>query len=314
MDSHIIEPSPRPDSPPRMLQVGQMAARLASDCCSARGLCADRRDKLLKLLDTRGQNCTPNNSHAYLTSPVPAMPSAIRLFRTAEGLNTTTRRAEIGAGSLVFGLRPRRSPLSRNVNVPNPEIFTASPASSRSAIASMIESTNSADSRRDRPISLRTASTQIGARHRRHGANSFQLATSVASPPRRSNDGCSRYASPGPSQPASLAAQGRTDCLARRQKPRAYSVPAASAVGATMSRYVPPTPALWLLPLCVAQAATEGLVAGCRTGAVGASRQATEIRGQADHMPAPRGCRSLRHSQFRLFLGDSSRPSFLGNE
>ena len=56
MDSHIIEPSPRPDSPPRMLQVGQMAARLASDCCSARGLCADRRDKLLKLLDTRGQN------------------------------------------------------------------------------------------------------------------------------------------------------------------------------------------------------------------------------------------------------------------
>ena len=30
-------------------------------CCSARGLRADRRDKLLKLLDTRGQNCTPNN-------------------------------------------------------------------------------------------------------------------------------------------------------------------------------------------------------------------------------------------------------------
>ena len=134
------------------------AMALLQDCCSARGLCADRRDKLLKLHDTRGQNCTPNNSHAYLSSPVPAMPSAIRLFRTAEGLNTTTRRAEIGAGSLVFGLRPRRSPLSRNVNVPNPEIFTASPASSRSAIASMIESTNSADSRRDRPISLRTAS------------------------------------------------------------------------------------------------------------------------------------------------------------
>ena len=30
-------------------------------CCSARGLHADRRDKLLKLLDTGGQNCTPNN-------------------------------------------------------------------------------------------------------------------------------------------------------------------------------------------------------------------------------------------------------------
>ena len=31
-------------------------------CCSARGLRADRRDKLLNLLDTRGQNCTPNNT------------------------------------------------------------------------------------------------------------------------------------------------------------------------------------------------------------------------------------------------------------
>ena len=33
-----------------------------ANCCSARGLRADRRDKLLKLLDTGGQNCTPNNS------------------------------------------------------------------------------------------------------------------------------------------------------------------------------------------------------------------------------------------------------------
>ena len=31
-------------------------------CCPARGLRADRRDKLLKLLDTGGQNCTPNNT------------------------------------------------------------------------------------------------------------------------------------------------------------------------------------------------------------------------------------------------------------
>ena len=31
-------------------------------CCSARGLRADRRDKLLKWLDTGGQNCTPNNT------------------------------------------------------------------------------------------------------------------------------------------------------------------------------------------------------------------------------------------------------------
>ena len=32
------------------------------DCCSARGLRADRHDKLLKLFDTGGQNCTPNDS------------------------------------------------------------------------------------------------------------------------------------------------------------------------------------------------------------------------------------------------------------
>ena len=31
-------------------------------CCSARGLRADRRDKLLKWLDTGGQNCTPSNT------------------------------------------------------------------------------------------------------------------------------------------------------------------------------------------------------------------------------------------------------------
>ena len=37
-------------------------ARLAAACCSARGLRADRHDKLLKLFDTGGQNCTPNNT------------------------------------------------------------------------------------------------------------------------------------------------------------------------------------------------------------------------------------------------------------
>ena len=31
-------------------------------CCSARGLRADRHDKLLKLFDTGGQNCTPNDT------------------------------------------------------------------------------------------------------------------------------------------------------------------------------------------------------------------------------------------------------------
>ena len=241
------------------------------------------------------------------------MPSAIRLFRTAEGLNTTTRRAEIGAGSLVFGLRPRRSPLSRNVNVPNPEIFTASP--SFQPVGDRVDDRSHELCR----FTARQANfsqdglTQIGARHRRHSAKSFHLATSVASPPGRSNDGCSRYASPGPSQPASLAVQGRTDCLARRQKPRAHSVPATAAVGATMSRYVPPCPHGAASPLRRAGRDRRPR-RGMPNRAAGASRQVTDIRGQADHMPAPHRCRSLRHGQFKLILGGASRPSFLGNE
>ena len=38
-----------------------LEAVFGPDCCSARGLRADRRDKLLKWRDTGGQNCTPNN-------------------------------------------------------------------------------------------------------------------------------------------------------------------------------------------------------------------------------------------------------------
>ena len=44
---------------------GDLVKILWSDgCCSARGLRADRHDKLLKLFDTGGQNCTPNNTPA----------------------------------------------------------------------------------------------------------------------------------------------------------------------------------------------------------------------------------------------------------
>ena len=39
-----------------------------SVCCSARGLRADRHDKLLKLFDTGGQNCTPNNRVGFWKS------------------------------------------------------------------------------------------------------------------------------------------------------------------------------------------------------------------------------------------------------
>ena len=41
--------------------------------------------------------------------------------------------------------------------------------------------------------------------------------------------------------------------------------------------------------------------------AAGASRQATDTCGQADHTPAPHRCRSLRNGQFRLVFGNSSQ-------
>ena len=49
---------------PRTVWLSQPAQNILDglDCCSARGLRADRRDKLLKSLDTGGQNCTPNNT------------------------------------------------------------------------------------------------------------------------------------------------------------------------------------------------------------------------------------------------------------
>ena len=53
-----------PASSPHATRHRHPGARDASPppgCCSARGLRADRRDKLLKWLDTGGQNCTPNN-------------------------------------------------------------------------------------------------------------------------------------------------------------------------------------------------------------------------------------------------------------
>ena len=69
------------------------------------------------------------------------------------------------------------------------------------------------------------------------------------------------------------------------------------------------TPAL--IRACASWSATSasrswvsiGNVSGNR--AAGASRRATNIRGQADYMPAPLGRRSLRHGQFRLIFGGS---------
>ena len=52
----------------------------------------------------------------------------MRFLRIAEGLNTMTRRGEIGTSLPVLGLRPTRWPFLRTTNEPNDDSFTVSPA------------------------------------------------------------------------------------------------------------------------------------------------------------------------------------------
>src|SRR5579863_1569509 len=83
-----------------------------------------------------------------------ACPSAselIRCLRIADGLNTITRRGEIGTSLPVFGLRPIRWPFLRTTNEPNDDSFTVSPRSRQSVISLSTSSTRVADSVRDRP-------------------------------------------------------------------------------------------------------------------------------------------------------------------
>ena len=51
----------------------------------------------------------------------------MRCLRIADGLNTITRRGEIGTSVPVFGLRPMRWPFLRTMNEPNDDNFTVSP-------------------------------------------------------------------------------------------------------------------------------------------------------------------------------------------
>src|SRR5436853_7815033 len=64
-----------------------------------------------------------------------------------EGWNMTTRRAETGIISPVFGLRPGRLFLLRRQKTPKPESFTVSPCSSSVEISSKNAITISAASR-----------------------------------------------------------------------------------------------------------------------------------------------------------------------
>ena len=75
----------------------------------------------------------------------------MRCLRIADGLNTITRRGEIGTSLPVFGLRPTRWPFLRTTNEPNDDSFTVSPRSRQSVISFSTSSTSVADSVRDNP-------------------------------------------------------------------------------------------------------------------------------------------------------------------
>src|SRR5215468_3220450 len=82
----------------------------------------------------------------------------MRCLRIADGLNTITRRGEIGTSVPVFGFRPIRWPFLRTTNEPNDESFTVSPRSRQSVISFSTSSTSAEDSVRDRPTFWYTAS------------------------------------------------------------------------------------------------------------------------------------------------------------
>src|ERR1700733_6372660 len=84
-------------------------------------------------------------------SPLLALWPLIRCFRMADGLNTITRRGEIGTSVPVLGLRPMRWPFLRTMNEPNDESFTVSPFSRQSVISFSTSSTKADDSVRDKP-------------------------------------------------------------------------------------------------------------------------------------------------------------------
>jgi hypothetical protein len=107
----------------------------------------DRTDDLhLVEADVPGMGGTPSEAVGTL----PFVGELIRCLRVADGLNTITRRAEIGTSSPVFGLRRMRWPFSRTTNRPNDDSFTVSPRSRQSVISWSTNSTREAASLRDR--------------------------------------------------------------------------------------------------------------------------------------------------------------------
>src|SRR4051812_49834139 len=97
----------------------------------------------------------PYESSSRALSPLSGL---IRCLRIADGLNTMTRRGEIGTSLPVFGLRPTRWPFLRTTKEPKDDSFTVSPRSRQSVISLSTNSTNADDSVRDRPTFWYTAS------------------------------------------------------------------------------------------------------------------------------------------------------------
>jgi hypothetical protein len=85
------------------------------------------------------------------------------LLENRYGLNTITRRGEIGTSVPVLGLRPIGCPFLRTTKVPNDESFTVSPRSRRSVISLSTLSTSDADSIRDRRVFFINGLAEIGA-------------------------------------------------------------------------------------------------------------------------------------------------------
>src|SRR5579862_6390988 len=96
-------------------------------------------------------SCSRPETTGQLEGASPLFPELMRCLRIAEGLNTMTRRGEIGTSLPVFGLRPMRWPFLRTTNEPKDDSFTVSPRSRQSVISLSTSSTSVADSVRDRP-------------------------------------------------------------------------------------------------------------------------------------------------------------------
>src|SRR6202011_880377 len=105
---------------------------------------------LLMVVPQGGERFT-RTRYSALPSPLPVLWPLIRCFRMADGLNTITRRGEIGTSVPVLGLRPIRWPFLRTMNEPNDDSFTVSPFSRQSVISFRTSSTKADDSVRDKP-------------------------------------------------------------------------------------------------------------------------------------------------------------------